>query len=678
MSFFATTSASREAMLTEKRSLERDHASRDGMSDQKRQRPTLANEIVEAVKMDSLQKLCSTLEPLLRRVVGEEVERALAKFAPPKAGFRSSPKRIQGPDQRNLRLQFRNKLALPLFTGSKVEGEHGTAIHVMLLDASTSQVVTAGPESSAKLDVVVLEGDFAVDDEDNWKQVDFENAMVRERDGKRPLLTGELSVTLKDGVGTLGDLTFTDNSSWIRSRKFRLAVKICSGFCEGLRIREAKTEAFIVKDHRGELYKKHYPPALNDEVWRLDKIGKDGAFHKRLNQAKIMTVEDFLRLVVMDPQRLRNILGNGMSNKMWEGTVEHAKTCVLSGKLYVYYADEKQNIGVIFNNIFQLMGLIADGSYMSVDSLSDNEKVYVDKLVKVAYENWENVVEYDGEALVGAPVLKGIDIKTVDPVTTSVANSLLLQSHGSSQQLTLSQLLQPELTPLEQWPPTSSAGSGAVMPQYDPNSLATRAYGQLTQVPDPNQNILMGSELQINSNMESRHQSFVSSSSQQNYIGNVGMTGLALGLPKSSLTASSPAFSAGDAGTAPGMMNPSSGGIEWQSDVQDNYAQGFNLFEELPSEDELRARSLEFLENEDMHTQIQQLLQMFSTVEAPLADYNLSGSRYGGPTAGSQETRANGKAFVGWLKLKAAVRWGIFVRKQAAARRAQLEEVEDD
>jgi hypothetical protein len=70
------------------------------------------------------------------------------------------------------------------------------------------------------------------------------------------------------------------------------------------------------------------------------------------------------------------ILGNGMSNKMWEGTVEHAKTCVLSGKLYVYYADDKQNIGVIFNNIFQLMGLIADGSYMSVDSLSDNEKVW--------------------------------------------------------------------------------------------------------------------------------------------------------------------------------------------------------------------------------------------------------------------------------------------------------------
>lgn len=76
--------------------------------------------------------------------------------------------------------------------------------------------------------------------------------MVKEREGKRPLLTGDLQVTLKEGVGTLGELTFTDNSSWIRSRKFRLGLKVASGYCEGMRIREAKTDAFTVKDHRGE------------------------------------------------------------------------------------------------------------------------------------------------------------------------------------------------------------------------------------------------------------------------------------------------------------------------------------------------------------------------------------------------------------------------------------------
>lgn len=141
---------------------------------------------------------------------------------------------------------------MPLFTGGKVEGEHGAAIHVVLIDANTGHLVTAGPESCIKLDVVVLEGDFNNEDDEGWTQEEFDSHVVKEREGKRPLLTGDLQITLKEGVGTLGDLTFTDNSSWIRSRKFRLGMKVASGYCEGVRIREAKTEAFNVKDHRGE------------------------------------------------------------------------------------------------------------------------------------------------------------------------------------------------------------------------------------------------------------------------------------------------------------------------------------------------------------------------------------------------------------------------------------------
>jgi hypothetical protein len=134
-----------------------------------------------------------------------------------------------------------------------VEGEQGTAIHIVLIDANTGHVVTSGPASCVKLDVIVLEGDFNNEDDDTWSQEEFESHVVKEREGKRPLLTGgDLQVTLKEGVGTLADLSFTDNSSWIRSRKFRLGLKVSSGFCEGMRIREAKTEAFTVKDHRGE------------------------------------------------------------------------------------------------------------------------------------------------------------------------------------------------------------------------------------------------------------------------------------------------------------------------------------------------------------------------------------------------------------------------------------------
>ncbi|KAK4797993.1 hypothetical protein SAY86_030319 [Trapa natans] len=300
-------------------------------------RPALASVIVEALKMDSLQKLCSSLEPILRRVVSEEVERALAKIGPPRLNGRASPKRIEGPDGRNLQLKLRSCLSLPLYTGGKVEGERGAAIHVVLTDANTDHAVTHGPEASVKLDVVALEGDFNNEEDEGWTREEFESHVVKEREGRRPILIGDLQVTLKEGVGTLGGLSFTDNSSWIRSRKFRLGLRVASGFCEGTRIREAKSEAFTVRDHRGELYKKHYPPALEDEVWRLEKIAKDGSFHKRLNNNGIFTVEDFLRLVDEDEQKLRKILGSGMSNnKMWDALLKHAKTCLLGGKFYVY------------------------------------------------------------------------------------------------------------------------------------------------------------------------------------------------------------------------------------------------------------------------------------------------------------------------------------------------------
>ena len=69
------------------------------------------------------------------------------------------------------------------------------------------------------------------------------------------------------------------------------------------------------------------------------------------------------------------ILGSGMSNKMWDGVVEHAKTCVLNRKVYVFNADNARNICVIFNNIYQLMGVTYSGHYKSAESLTENEKV---------------------------------------------------------------------------------------------------------------------------------------------------------------------------------------------------------------------------------------------------------------------------------------------------------------
>lgn len=116
----------------------------------------------------------------------------------------------------------------------------------------TGQVVTTGPESSLKVEIVVLEGDFEFGEDGNWTFDEFKNNIVREREGKRSLLTGDVFVDLNAGIGILGEISFTDNSSWTRSRKFRLGARVLDGHYNGIRVREAKTEPFMVKDHRGE------------------------------------------------------------------------------------------------------------------------------------------------------------------------------------------------------------------------------------------------------------------------------------------------------------------------------------------------------------------------------------------------------------------------------------------
>ncbi|KAK3040016.1 hypothetical protein RJ639_027327, partial [Escallonia herrerae] len=582
---------------------------------------------------------------VVENMVSEEVERALAKLGPARLNGRSSPKRIEGPDGRNLQLHFRSRLSLPLFTGGKVEGEQGAAIHIVLVDSNTGRVVTSGSESSAKLDVVVLEGDFNNEDDEDWSKEEFENHIVKEREGKRPLLTGDLQVTLKEGVGTLGDITFTDNSSWIRSRKFRLGLKVASG-SEGVRLREAKTEAFPVKDHRGELYKKHYPPALNDEVWRLEKIGKDGSFHKRLNKTGIFTVEDFLRLVVRDPQKLRNILGSGMSNKMWDALIDHAKTCVLSGKLYVYYPDDTRNVGVVFNNIYELSGLIASEQYYPADSLSDSQKK--------AYDNWNQVVEYDGKSLLSfkepkKPSRNELPIGSLD-YSNPVNNYLLPPRMPISVSLETSSM-DPSLligdvhTGIRCYPtkiPLPVSG-------YE-DSLATRF---------PTQSQLVSSDTRSQFDSSSHNQQVNQSARYNNRVGQ------ALGHSQSS------SFQTAGLSIQQPNLNPFE---EWSHNRDKSV-------EDFVSEDEIRIRSHEMLENEDM----QHLLRLFSlgghaSVSVPDDGFAFP-SYMPSPSSNfsyDEDRNRSGKAVVGWLKIKAAMRWGFFVRKKAAERRAQITELEDE
>ncbi|XP_075505022.1 calmodulin-binding protein 60 A-like isoform X1 [Primulina tabacum] len=362
-----------------------------------RKLPSFKRVVLDALNLHRFQQLTEpVLEPLIRRVVKEEVDLALRKYSTNMK--RNCVTNTHCSESRTL--QFLNAISIPVFTGTRIEGEGCNNLAVALFDAHTGKVVSCGPESSGKVEIVVLEGDFDGDEGDNWTSEDFKNNIVREREGKKSLLTGDTFVILKDGIAPIEDISLTDNSSWTRSRKFRLGARLIEN-TGGARVKEAKSEAFIVRDHRGELYKKHHPPSLSDEVWRLEKIGKDGAFHKRLRKERVNTVQDFLCLLFLDPTRLRSILGSGMPPKMWDVMVEHARTCVLDKKLYLYDASQsQQQNGVVFNLVGQVMGTFSNGQYISADNLSESEKADARELVISAFKDKENIlVFYDESSL---------------------------------------------------------------------------------------------------------------------------------------------------------------------------------------------------------------------------------------------------------------------------------------
>ncbi|XP_028800150.1 protein SAR DEFICIENT 1 [Neltuma alba] len=358
-------------------------------------RPSFASIIGEVVMVKNMHNLFSALEPLLRRVVTEEVERAM-RHCCPRSLTRSPSLRIEAfeqPQASGYQLMFSNRLSLPIFTGTRILDIDGQNIQVMLVQKNGDQMVRTSLPQPIKLELVVLDGDFPAADKEAWTTEEFDKNILKERTGKRPLLTGELNLTMRDGIAPTCDIEFTDNSSWIRSRKFRVAVRVAPGSNPGVRIREGMTEAFVVKDHRGELYKKHHPPMLNDEVWRLEKIGKDGAFHKKLSSESVNTVQDFLKLFIVDPHKLRKILGIGMSEKMWEVTVKHAKTCVMGTKVYMYRGS---HFALYLNPICQLIKAEMNGHTFYGKDISTNiNRTYIEKLVKEAYARWNCLEEID-------------------------------------------------------------------------------------------------------------------------------------------------------------------------------------------------------------------------------------------------------------------------------------------
>lgn len=141
------------------------------------------------------------------------------------------------------------RLSLPIYTGKKIKGEGSTPIQVALVDSITGQLVSSGPEASARFEMVVLEGYSAGNGGDNYNFQDFNSKIVREWKGKKTILKGSTCFNLKEGISNIDELSFIHNSGWMKSCELFLGAKPVD-FFPGTTIKAGKTESFILKDNR--------------------------------------------------------------------------------------------------------------------------------------------------------------------------------------------------------------------------------------------------------------------------------------------------------------------------------------------------------------------------------------------------------------------------------------------
>ncbi|PWA51657.1 CALMODULIN-BINDING PROTEIN60 [Artemisia annua] len=284
-------------------------------------------------------------------------------------------------DLKNLKLQFRNEIALPVFTGMPLLAKNQTPIEIALVDVVTDQIVNIGFASTAKLEIT---GFRVGDDIGGCTFEEFQERIVSERKGKR-ILQGDTCLQLKEGVVFIHKISFTHNSKHTKSGLYRLRATVVDATLMN-EVEVAWSETFFMKDRRSTYYEKHQHPYLSAKVYHLQQISYKGTRFKHLKDAGVITVKDFLTLLYTDLARLEDVLTKlyfildlKASSKIWNDIVKSAQS---SNGLFLYLDPcNERKTGVVLNVKLQLRALIVEPhQYILVDHLSHKQKASLNSI----------------------------------------------------------------------------------------------------------------------------------------------------------------------------------------------------------------------------------------------------------------------------------------------------------
>ncbi|KAJ0617794.1 putative CALMODULIN-BINDING PROTEIN60 [Helianthus annuus] len=279
-----------------------------------------------------------------------------------------------------------------------IQGNDQNSFLVALVDEVSGQIVTTGVAAAMEVEIVVLEGESSHDEPDNWTSDEFNSRIVKKWN-EQNVLKGNTFVKLNEGTVYVDKISFTHNSKWKGKRICRIGARPVNAVFP-TRVKEAKTELFLVEDKRNDMYKKHEIPSLSDHLYRLHKISHRSCY-KRLSSERVKTVMDLLTLHAINPQRLKDILK--VSHKTWKIIMDHANMCKddkSKGTYLSYYPrnGQKSN-GVAFNVSGQLVGIVAESKFVSSDKLPDDKRADAQKLIASSSEHWKEVVSFNDQDL---------------------------------------------------------------------------------------------------------------------------------------------------------------------------------------------------------------------------------------------------------------------------------------
>ncbi|XP_024977025.1 calmodulin-binding protein 60 D-like [Cynara cardunculus var. scolymus] len=231
----------------------------------------------------------------------------------------------------HLKLIFPDEITSPVYTRTRITGKAAgsdggriESIRVILVDGQTNQQVTTGPAASATVNLVLLPANFGDSTTRHggvWTPQDFQDKIITNWGKKKNLLLGDLTVVLKDGIGTVGAIRIKHDGKPLKKDKFRIGAMVVD--CP-LEVQEGITVPFEVKDRRNES-KDSRQLLATDKLWRLKNIGKKGRTIKCLENEGVLTVSDFLDMHDSNPRALKEICG--VNSKSWDTMVHHAKRC---------------------------------------------------------------------------------------------------------------------------------------------------------------------------------------------------------------------------------------------------------------------------------------------------------------------------------------------------------------